>query len=162
VTAAYVAAVDWLRWLMDALEVLLDSLPDGAAVEPETARGKCLRRPAMADDTTAAPDAPAGACAGRPVQLADGPRVGLCAAFPLRLAGAVGAALRGRAEDLCDAVVDLVGARPYLRTVSFATSGLRSRVASEALTQGETARRLSEMVEAVLPLARPATVGPGA
>lgn len=145
-TAAYAAAVDQLRWLMDALEARLGSLPDGAAVDAETARCACPSRRATADEATAALDAlaelgvlarapggrvldrsalaatasyRAGVRAGLAVQRPDGPLVGLCAALPPGLAGAVEAALRRCTQDLRGAVVDLVaGARKDLVLVS--------------------------------------------
>jgi phosphatidylserine/phosphatidylglycerophosphate/cardiolipin synthase-like enzyme len=47
------------------------------------------------------------------------------------------------------------GARGYLGTANFTESGLRSRLELGVLLEGETARRLADVVDAVLSLAHP-------
>lgn len=144
--AAYAAAVDALGWLIDALEARLDSLPNGAAVDAETARKACPRRRATADEATLAIDAlaelgvliravgghildrsalaataayRAGVRVGDAVHRSDAPRMGICSALPTGLTGVVEAALRRCTEYLRGAVVDLVaGARQDLVLVS--------------------------------------------
>jgi len=57
------------------------------------------------------------------------------------------------------AVIADGGKRAYLGTANFTASGLRSRFEIGVLLEGETARRLGEIVKFVLTLARPVSLG---
>lgn len=57
------------------------------------------------------------------------------------------------------AVVADKGKRAYLGTANFTASGLRSRFEIGVLLEGETARRLDDIVKFVLTLARPVSIG---
>jgi phosphatidylserine/phosphatidylglycerophosphate/cardiolipin synthase-like enzyme len=51
------------------------------------------------------------------------------------------------------------GARAYLGTANFTVAGLRSRLEIGVLLEGETARRLSDIINVVLALGRPVSFG---
>jgi phosphatidylserine/phosphatidylglycerophosphate/cardiolipin synthase-like enzyme len=273
--AAYAEAVDRLGWLMDALEVQLESLPDGADVESNLAQEADRERRATKDEAMAALEAltelgvlastpgglvlkhsvlnqtslyRAGVRAGLAIRRTDTSRVALCATVPPGLATRVETALRQYTEDLRGAIVDLVagaredivmaspfwdrptldeirplllrrleagvsvrllgrfgaqiptdvrdalirltnysgfqlvswyeqgnwngtrtfhfkaaivdgGRRAYLGTANFTASGLRSRLEIGVLLEGEMSRRLADIINVVLALARPVSLG---
>lgn len=275
--AGYAETVDRLRWLMDALEKQLESLPDGTEVDIRVAREANCRRRITTDEATAAFEAlkelgvlvntpggfvlnctvleqkasyRAGVREGLGLRHMTRPRVALCTSLPPGLAIEFETLLRQYAEDLRGVIVDLVaaaredlviaspfwdrqtideigplllrrleagvsvtilgrfesrmpanvrnafarfaihpqfrlvswyeqntgdpfgahtfhfkaviadgGKRAYLGTANFTASGLRSRFEIGVLLEGETARRLGDIVKFVLTLARPVSLG---
>lgn len=133
--AAYAVTVDRLRWLMDALEILLESLPNGAEVDLHMAREAYRRRRATIDEATAALEAlvelgvlvntPGGFVLnhsaleqkasyregvrdGLAVSQTETSQVTLCTSLPPGLTTEVETELRQYAEDLRGVIVDLV------------------------------------------------------
>lgn len=275
--AAYAKTVDKLKWLMDALENLLERMPDGAEVDSRLALEANRRRRATVDEAAAALEAlmelgvlvntsagfvlnrsaldqkasyRAGVRDGLALVHTDTPRVALCASLPPGLSTEVETELRQYAEDLRGVIMDLVagaredlviaspfwdrltldeigplllrrleagvsvrllsrfgaqmpsnvrdafvrfsmypgfrlvswyeqsngdpfgahtfhfkaavadgGKRAYLGSANFTTSGLRSRFEIGVLLEGEKAQRLADIINVVVALAQPISIG---